>query len=173
MRPSSTRFSTVRFTPFPPFSLLTFILHADGGANTIVYLCEKAKIDLESPIFFSAQNQTLTTATYLNDRRAKLTIANTESTTAVLGAYPGMDRCTLSNVIIDGARPALGWDPQGNALIEMGGSNVGQTIHNVKVCTPFFPSFLLPLPQLVLSLPALCPSLHSFPPFLFCLPSFF
>ncbi|GAA5863685.1 hypothetical protein JCM8547_003692 [Rhodosporidiobolus lusitaniae] len=107
-----------------------------GGAGTTVYLCPNADIKLEGPIFFSAANQTLTTNTLLDNQRAKLTIANTASTCAVFGAYAGLDRCTLSNVEIDGARPALGWDGNGLALIEMGGSNSGQTIKNVKVYEP-------------------------------------
>lgn len=123
-------------TLLPFFSSKLTLLLADGGANTVVYLCEKAQIALESPVFFQFPNQTLTTATFINANRAKLTIANTDSTTAIMGAYAALDRCTLSNLIIDGARPALGWDPQGNALIEMGGSNTGQKIDNVKVYEP-------------------------------------
>ncbi|GAA6039224.1 hypothetical protein JCM8097_000478 [Rhodosporidiobolus ruineniae] len=108
-----------------------------GGAGTTVYLCPGAKIDLEGPVFFYAANQTLTTlGAVLDSSRATLTVTDPGTTCAIYGATQGLDRVTLSNVIINGNRPALGWSSGGLALIEMGGSNTGQTIQNVKAYEP-------------------------------------
>ncbi|GAA5820937.1 hypothetical protein JCM11251_001884 [Rhodosporidiobolus azoricus] len=106
-----------------------------GGANTTVYLCSGAIINLESPVFFFAPDQTLTTYGALSTR-AKLVVADPSFTCAIYAANAGLDRVVLSNVEINGNRPKYGWSSSGLALIEMGGNSVGQTIRNVKAYEP-------------------------------------
>ncbi|GAA5892726.1 hypothetical protein JCM6882_000566 [Rhodosporidiobolus microsporus] len=106
-----------------------------GGANTTVYLCSGATINLESPVFFSAADQTLTTYGAFSTR-AKLVVNDASFTCAVYAANQGLDRVTLSNVEINGNRPKFGWSSNGLALIEMGGNSVGQSIKNVKAYEP-------------------------------------
>ncbi|GJN94419.1 hypothetical protein Rhopal_007499-T1 [Rhodotorula paludigena] len=104
-----------------------------GGADTTVYLCPGSEISLEGPVFFYAKNQTLTT---LGEPRAKLTIKDKDTTCALYIADAGNDDSTVSNLIIDGSRPSLGYKSNGLALIEMGGNNQGQKIMNVKAYEP-------------------------------------
>ncbi|GAA6013182.1 hypothetical protein JCM10207_006197 [Rhodosporidiobolus poonsookiae] len=108
-----------------------------GGAGTTVYLCPNANIKLETTIAFTAANQTLTTyGSVLGANRAKLTITDSGTSCAIYGNSAGMDKLTLSNVIIDGNRPNLGWTPNGLALIEMGGTTTGHTITGIKAYEP-------------------------------------
>ncbi|BGP43556.1 hypothetical protein JCM10450v2_007729 [Rhodotorula kratochvilovae] len=108
-----------------------------GGADTTVYLCPNANINLEGPIYMYGTNQTLTTyGLPLDSARATLTITDSDTTCALYIADAGNDGSTISNIIVNGNRPGLGVVSNGLALIEMGGNNANQVIKNVKAYEP-------------------------------------
>lgn len=113
----------------------------DGGAGTTVYLCPGAVINLQNSIYFYSPNQTLTTGTgilgaIVGDNRATLVVKGQSQSVAIYSAEPGRDGVTVKNIIIDGNRSGLGWLSNGAALMEMGGTNSGQTVTNVKAYEP-------------------------------------
>lgn len=98
-------------------------------------------IPLQNAIWLYAANQTLTTGTgvlgsIVGDNRATLVVKGQSQSTALYSSEPGRDGCTLKNVIINGSRAELGWLSTGGALLEMGGTNAGQTVTNVKAYEP-------------------------------------
>ncbi|KAK4047461.1 hypothetical protein OIV83_005373 [Microbotryomycetes sp. JL201] len=110
-----------------------------GGANTIVYLCPNAVLNLVDTIHFTDKNQTLQTGPGSVDpsQYATLRVTGRSQSTAVYTAADGRDGATLRNVIVDGNRPNLGWGGVGSGpLIQMGGNNKGQLIENVKAFEP-------------------------------------
>lgn len=68
--------------------------------------------------------------------RATLTITSPTQSCAIFGACPSCSGCQLRSVQIAGQRNVLGRIPDGIALIEMGGSNSGQVIREVKAWEP-------------------------------------
>lgn len=68
--------------------------------------------------------------------RATLTITSATQSCAIFGACPSCSGCQLRSVQIAGQRNVLGRIPDGIALIEMGGSNSGQVIREVKAWEP-------------------------------------
>ncbi|SCZ89791.1 BZ3500_MvSof-1268-A1-R1_Chr1-3g01580 [Microbotryum saponariae] len=108
-----------------------------GGANTTVYLCPSAVIPLNYPIYFTDKGQGLSTRGAPTDStRATIVVKGNTQSTAVYGANVGSDGCTLSKIQIDGSRPTLGWMNGGQALNEMGGTNSGHVISNIRAFEP-------------------------------------
>ncbi|KAM0755791.1 hypothetical protein T439DRAFT_376089 [Meredithblackwellia eburnea MCA 4105] len=108
-----------------------------GGAGTTVYLCANAVINIQNPIQFSAANQVLTTKGLpIGDTRATIQVQGLAQTCAIYGACTSCGGISLTNVIVYGNRPGLGWVLNGLGLIEMGGSTSGQTIDNIKSYEP-------------------------------------
>ncbi|GJN89558.1 hypothetical protein Rhopal_002545-T1 [Rhodotorula paludigena] len=101
-----------------------------GGENTIVELCPNADIKLTGPVFFSAKNQVLRT-----QARAKLTVTGEDQSCAIYATCTGCDNLLIESIQIDGSRDTMGYN-SGIALVEMGGSNIGQTIRSSKVWEP-------------------------------------
>ncbi|KAF7302260.1 Poly polymerase pla1 [Mycena indigotica] len=112
-----------------------------SGPGYVLSLCPDREYVLQSPIFFAARNQEISTQGYpLGGSRALLTVngpvANgTGHTTAVDGTCNDCGGITLRNVQINGARriaPPTG----GGANIEFGGGNTNQTIEYVRSYDP-------------------------------------
>lgn len=108
----------------------------NGGANTVVQLCENATIQITDKITFTADGQEISTQNY-----------PTGSTRATLRAAPGSQVSTLieghsvnsikiKNIQIDGNRPGAGYLKTGGANIEIGGTATGQTVQYVNSRNP-------------------------------------
>ncbi|BGP24006.1 hypothetical protein Rt10032_c05g2284 [Rhodotorula toruloides] len=107
-----------------------------GGAGTVVELCPGANIQLQNAIFFSAANQVLTTQGNPTDNtRATVTVAGQNQSCAIWSQCAGCDNVSVQNVQVYGARDTMGYN-SGIALLEMGGSNSGQTIQNCHIWEP-------------------------------------
>jgi len=103
-------------------------------AGSVAVLCQGAVFELTGPIVINADRQQIYTEGFpIDDRRAVLRIVSTEVTTAVL--MRDYSDIVLSNVIIDGNRPNLGYK-DGDALIYAGGSSSGQVIRALKIMEP-------------------------------------
>ncbi|ORY68034.1 hypothetical protein BCR35DRAFT_171718 [Leucosporidium creatinivorum] len=112
-----------------------------GGAGTTVFLCPGAVINLQNAIWMYWPNQTLTTGTgvlgaIIGDNRATLVVQGSSQSVALYSSDPGRDGATVKNLIVNGNRSGLGWLSTGGALLEMGGTNSGQTVTNVKAYEP-------------------------------------
>ncbi|KAL8277567.1 hypothetical protein RQP46_009999 [Phenoliferia psychrophenolica] len=95
-----------------------------GGAGTTVYLCQGATISLTNAVFFSAADQTLTTAgAPTGTTRATLVVTAADQSCAIYGIVQGGDNIAVRNIQVDGARPALGILVGGIGLIELGGAD--------------------------------------------------
>ncbi|SCV68105.1 BQ2448_226 [Microbotryum intermedium] len=101
-------------------------------------LCTFAQVP-EVPHLFHGQKPSPSTRGAATDSsRATIVVVvkgNTQST-AIYGVNVGSDGCAISNIQIDGSRPALGWISAGQALIEMGGTNMGHVISNIRAFEP-------------------------------------
>jgi len=103
-------------------------------AGSLAVLCQGAVFELTGSIVISADRQQIYTEGFPTDeRRAVLRIVSTEVTTAVL--MRDYSDIVLSNVIIDGNRPNLGYK-DGNALVYAGGYSSGQVIRASKIMEP-------------------------------------
>ncbi|GAA6058121.1 hypothetical protein JCM3770_005949 [Rhodotorula araucariae] len=108
-----------------------------GGANTTVYLCPGTTIDITNAVFFTAENQVLTTyGNPTGDTRATLVVQGSTQSCAIYGVQAPLDNVVLRNIQINGNRPALGRIADGIALIEMGGNTKGQRISSVHAYEP-------------------------------------
>ncbi|KAM0751727.1 hypothetical protein T439DRAFT_300725 [Meredithblackwellia eburnea MCA 4105] len=111
-----------------------------GGAGTVVYLCPSVTISLRNPIQFTAANQTIVTRGQPTDStRATLLVTGATQTNAITGSCAACSGVQLRNIQVNGNRPALGFisgSAGGSALLEMGGTNQGQIIDNVKAYEP-------------------------------------
>lgn len=67
--------------------------------------------------------------------RAKLTVTGEDQSCAIYATCTGCDNLLIESIQIDGSRDTMGYN-SGIALVEMGGSNIGQTIRNSKVWEP-------------------------------------
>ncbi|BGP07330.1 hypothetical protein JCM10049v2_003161 [Rhodotorula toruloides] len=107
-----------------------------GGAGTVVELCPSANIQLQNAIFFSAANQVLTTQGNPTDStRATVTVAGQNQSCAIWSQCAGCDNISVQNIQVYGARDTMGYN-SGIALLEMGGTNSGQTIQNCHIWEP-------------------------------------
>ncbi|KAJ7265436.1 hypothetical protein B0H12DRAFT_1209312 [Mycena haematopus] len=112
-----------------------------SGPGYVLQLCPNKQYILQSPIYFAAANQEISTQGYpTDDSRATLVVngpvANgTGHTTAVVGSCEDCSGITLRNIQINGAR---GDAPptSGGANIEMGGGNANQTVQFVRSYDP-------------------------------------
>ena len=101
-----------------------------SGAGTAAVLCPGAVFTLSNPVVFTAPNQQLYTQGLPTDgTRAILRIGGGTLTTAVDGG--GRSGVTVENIQVDGARPTLGREATGGALMEMGGAGSNQTVQQV------------------------------------------
>jgi len=100
----------------------------------VAVLCQGAVFELTAPVMISADSQQIyTEGLPIDERRAVLRIVSTEVTTAVL--MRDYSDILLSNVIIDGNRPNLGYK-DGDALIYAGGYSSGQIFRALKIMEP-------------------------------------
>jgi parallel beta-helix repeat protein len=104
------------------------------GPGSEAVLCPGAVFELTAPVTFTAADQKIYTQGLPSDaRRATLRLASPEVTSAVI--MRDINHASLSHVIVDGNRPALG--PRGgDALIYAGGFSNGQIIRFVRVMEP-------------------------------------
>jgi len=106
-------------------------LRVDGS---VVVLCQGAVFELTRPIVINANRQQIYTEGFPKDEhRAVLRIVSTDVTTAVL--MRDYSDIVLSNIIIDGNRPNLGYK-EGDALIYAGGYSSKQVIRANKIMEP-------------------------------------
>ena len=107
-----------------------------GGPGTLVQLCTNALISLTDSVYFTADDQEISTAGYpTDDSRATLQIAvGNDVTTLVRGV--GFNHIRILNIQIDGNRPNTGYYEGGGANIELGGVSNGQTIKFVASKNP-------------------------------------
>lgn len=101
----------ILLAPFPLLSTDERIVRTiDGGNGTIVYLCPGAVILLTNPIIYTAPNQVITTLGLpLSITRATLRVTGAQQSCAVFGSCVACTGIKLTNVIVDGNRPNLGW----------------------------------------------------------------
>jgi hypothetical protein len=93
-------------------------------------LCAEAVFELTAPVVFTADGQQVYTQGHpTDDRRAVLRVVSNSDTSAV--TMRDWSDAVLSNVIVDGNRPNLGYR-SGQALIYAGGYASGQVIREVK-----------------------------------------
>jgi hypothetical protein len=113
----------------------TAINAALAGQSGTAVLCPGAVFDLHSSIVFTRNGQQLYTETLpTGSARATLRIVSPSLATAlVLTDRSGV---LVSNVIVDGNRTALGWLPDGDALIAAGGDASGQQVEYVSAFEP-------------------------------------
>ncbi|MBK9924660.1 MAG: right-handed parallel beta-helix repeat-containing protein [Anaerolineales bacterium] len=101
------------------------------GPGAIAVLCPGAVFNLTSSVVINADRQQIyTEGLPTDDRRAVLRIASPNLTTAIV--MRDYSDVVLSNVIVDGNRPELGYKG-GDALIYAGGFAKGQVIRSVKI----------------------------------------
>ena len=107
-----------------------------GGPGTVVQLCPNTTISLTDSVYFTADNQEISTAGYpTDDTRATLLIAvGTDVTTLVRGV--GFNGIRILNLQVDGNRANTGYYKGGGANIELGGVSNGQTIEFVATKNP-------------------------------------
>lgn len=104
------------------------------GPGDVAVLCPGAVFELTGPIVISADGQQVYTEGFPTDaRRATMRIVSATLTTAV--RMRDYSNAVLSNVIVDGNRPNLGYRG-GDALVYAGGSSDRQIIRAVKITEP-------------------------------------
>ncbi|KAJ7055024.1 hypothetical protein C8F01DRAFT_1160746 [Mycena amicta] len=112
-----------------------------SGPGYVVSLCPKREYVLQSPIYFAAPNQEISTLGYPTDNtRALLTVngpvANGSGhTTAIDGTCADCDGIVLRNVQVNGAR-GVAPPTSGGANIEFGGGNANQMVEYVRSYDP-------------------------------------
>ncbi|KAI5477807.1 hypothetical protein MNV49_005891 [Pseudohyphozyma bogoriensis] len=113
-------------------------LFSYGGANTIVYLCPNAVVQLAGPIVMTAAGQTLTTRQDSPDpsTRGTVKVMGKQQSIAVYANCQNCNNMVLSNIIVDGNRAGLGRISTSGALIEMGGNTVGSTVSGIWAKDP-------------------------------------
>ncbi len=103
-----------------------------GGSE--VMLCQDAVFELTGPVIINSSRQKIYTEGYPeDDHRAVLRISSESLTVAII--MRDHDDVIISNVIIDGNRPNLGYR-DGEALVAAGGDVKGQVIRAVKITEP-------------------------------------
>ncbi len=104
------------------------------GPGSAAVLCQGAVFELTAPVVINADGQQIyTQGLPVDERRATLRIVSPDISTAII--MRDYNDVTLSHVIVDGNRPALGYRP-GDALIYAGGSSSGQVIRGLKIMEP-------------------------------------
>ncbi|KAJ6560278.1 hypothetical protein B0H19DRAFT_1210348 [Mycena capillaripes] len=112
-----------------------------SGPGYVLKLCANTEYILQSPIFFTAPNQEISTEGYpTGDSRATLVVngpvANgTGHTNAVDGTCANCSGIVLRNIQINGAR-GIAPPTSGGANIEFGGGNADQTVQYVRSYDP-------------------------------------
>jgi hypothetical protein len=105
-----------------------------AGPNAHAVLCQNAVFRISHEIVVSADGQELYTASSPNaDGRARIEVADSNLSTAI---FSRASNISIHHVIIDGARPLLGRDPKGGALIEIGGDVTGIQVDHVRAYDP-------------------------------------
>jgi hypothetical protein len=113
----------------------TAINAALAGQSGTAVLCPGAVFELHAPIVFTRDGQQLYTETFpTGSSRARLRIVEASLATALV--FTNRSHAVVSNVIVDGNRPALGRLPDGGALIEAGGDASGQRVEYVSAFEP-------------------------------------
>ncbi|BGP15430.1 hypothetical protein JCM10213_005069 [Rhodosporidiobolus nylandii] len=108
-----------------------------GGAGTTVELCPGANIQLTNAIFFTAENQVLTTqGNPTGDTRATIIVAGSDQSCAIYGACDACSGVSVQNIQVAGSRDTLGRIFDGIGLLEMGGNTVGQKVTNCHIYEP-------------------------------------
>jgi hypothetical protein len=142
--PEPTRTPEPTSTPEPSATSQTCLSSGDqvlinarlraGGSGGVIVLCQGAVFELTGPIVISADHQQIYTEGFPTDeRRAVLRLVSIAVTTAVL--MRDYSDIMLSNIIIDGNRPNLGYK-EGDALIYAGGYSSGQVFRALKIMEP-------------------------------------
>ena len=104
------------------------------GPGAVATLCQGAVFDLGATVAFTDTGQAIRTeGRPTGSTRAVLRLADTAVTTAV--TMLNVSSATLSHVIVDGRRPALGHRQTG-ALIQAGGAASDQVIESVRALEP-------------------------------------
>ncbi|MCJ7694620.1 MAG: right-handed parallel beta-helix repeat-containing protein [Anaerolineaceae bacterium] len=99
-----------------------------------VMLCQRAVFELTGPVIINSIRQKIFTEGFPeDDQRAVLRIVSENLTVAII--MRDYDDVVISNVIIDGNRPNLGYK-EGEALVAAGGDAKGQVIRSVKITEP-------------------------------------
>ncbi|KAJ7181632.1 hypothetical protein C8R43DRAFT_969719 [Mycena crocata] len=112
-----------------------------SGPGYVLKLCAKREYILQSPIFFAAPNQEISTEGYPTDgSRATLVVNGPVAngvghTNAVDGTCASCSGIMLRNVQVNGAR-GVAPPTSGGANIEFGGGNANQTIQFVRSYEP-------------------------------------
>ena len=105
-----------------------------NGPDKVAVLCQGAVFELTDSVVISANRQQIYTEGFPTDsRRAILRIVSPNLVTAII--MRDYSDVVLSNVIVDGNRPNLGYQG-GDALVYAGGSSSGQIIRSVKIMEP-------------------------------------
>lgn len=105
-------------------------LHSEGDK---AILCQGAVFNLTGPVVVNANKQEIYTEGFpKDDSRATLRIVSSVTTAVVMRDYSDV---VLSNLIIDGNRPNLGYQ-SGDALIYAGGNSSGQIFRALKIYEP-------------------------------------
>ncbi len=140
--PASTITLTPTKTPNPsptPLPCLPSGNHNDINdrlrmPGSVAVLCQDAVFELSRPIKINSDRQQIYTEGFPEDEhRAVLRIVSPGVTAAVL--MRDYSDTVLSNVIIDGNRPALGYK-EGDALVYAGGDSTGQVIKANQIMEP-------------------------------------
>jgi hypothetical protein len=104
------------------------------GEGSVAVLCQDAVFELDGSVVINADSQQIFTEGFPEDEhRAVLRIVSTEVAAAVY--MRDYSNVILSNVIIDGNRPNLGY-LAGEALVYAGGHSTGQVIRNNMIVEP-------------------------------------
>lgn len=108
-----------------------------GGAGTTVSLCPGATINLQAPIFFTAEGQVLTTQGQpTGDTRATISVQGADQSCAIYGACDSCSNVVVENIQVAGNRDTLGRIVTGVGLLEMGGDTKGQIVRNSHIYEP-------------------------------------
>lgn len=109
---------------------------SSGGAGAVVQLCPSTLIQITEEIYFTADNQEISTLGYpTGDTRATLQVAP-GSNMSTLIAGKGFSGVRIRNIQLDGNRPNTGYQLDGGANIELGGLATGQVVEHVASRNP-------------------------------------
>lgn len=111
-------------------------LFSNGGANTVVQLCENATIQITDKILFTADGQEISTQNYpTGSSRATIRVAVGSSASTLIEGH-SFNGIKIKNIQLDGNRNNAGFYKGGGANIEIGGTATGQVIQNVNSRNP-------------------------------------